>query len=79
MLILENQMNYHGSVHIKNIWIHKGELKIGEPLILNDKAERKMKDNKNTLDHFAPEVKSNPLMLLMPKIAAEQSNSNTKS
>ena len=51
----------HGSLHIKNLWINKYCLKLGEPLIFNEKAERKLRDNKSILDYFAPELKKNAM------------------
>ena len=33
---------YHGSIHIKNLFVSRGVFKIGPPLIFNDKAEKKL-------------------------------------
>jgi hypothetical protein len=39
------------------MFIDRGGIKVGEPLIINDKAHKKMKDSRGTLDFFSPEFK----------------------
>lgn len=54
---INNQIKFHGSLHNKNLFLDKGNISLGEPLIVNDKAHKKMKDSRGTLDFFAPEFK----------------------
>jgi hypothetical protein len=35
-------MGYHGSIHVKNVYVADGNLKIGEPLNLSDDAQTKL-------------------------------------
>ena len=56
-------MKFHGSLHNKNLFLDKGNILLGEPLIINDKAHKKMKDSRGTLDFFAPEFKQDAFLI----------------
>ncbi|KAL4433209.1 hypothetical protein ABPG74_010904 [Tetrahymena malaccensis] len=57
MTIIQKQIGYHGSIHIKNVFVHNGNLKIGEPLNLSQNAEVALSQQHQQMDFFAPEYK----------------------
>jgi hypothetical protein len=50
-------MGYHGSIHVKNVFVHNGKLKIGEPLNLSEAAQTQLANDYSQMDYFAPEYK----------------------
>lgn len=57
ILSLETKSHGIGTLHIKNLFMHSNKIYIGEPLLITDKVEKKMRELKNSLDYFAPELK----------------------
>lgn len=55
---VDGQMQYHGSVSLQTLFVHKGSVLLGCPLPLNEKSERLLKENKSESDYFAPELKA---------------------
>ena len=46
-----------GTLHIRNLFMHGNKICIGEPLLVTDKIEKKMRELKNSMDYFSPEIK----------------------
>jgi hypothetical protein len=44
----------HGSLHSKNLYMHEHRIVIGEPLLVTDKIEKKLRELKTTFDFYAP-------------------------
>ena len=49
-------------MHIKNIYVHNNRICIGEPQLITDKSEKKLRELKNTMDYYAPELKENIIL-----------------
>jgi len=41
---------YHGTLHLKNIFVNSGMVKLGDPLFVNEKIEKKMRDLRGVMD-----------------------------
>ena len=56
MRILSRELKTRGigTLHIKNIFMHGNKICIGEPLLVTDKIERKMRELKTSMDYYAP-------------------------
>lgn len=52
----------HGSLHARNIYIHDHRIVIGEPILVTDKIEKKLRELKTTFDYYAPEMKENIIL-----------------
>jgi hypothetical protein len=48
---------------MKNIYLHNNKIVIGEPLLVTDSVEKKIRELKNGMDYFAPELKENILLV----------------
>lgn len=44
----------HGSLHCKTLYVHDHQIVIGEPLLVTDKTEKKLRELKTTFDYYAP-------------------------
>lgn len=51
-----------GFLHIKSLFVHNNRVCIGEPLLITDKTEKKLRELKNSMDYFAPELKENIIL-----------------
>lgn len=56
-------MTFHGSLHLKNIYLNKGNILIGPPYMFSDKAEKLLRETFKKIDYFAPEFKSDAINL----------------
>lgn len=45
------------TLHIKQLYVHNNRILIGEPFLITDKAEKKLRDLKPSMDYYAPEFK----------------------
>lgn len=52
----------HGSLHCKTLYVHDHQIVIGEPLLVTDKTEKKLRELKTTFDYYAPEMKENIIL-----------------
>ncbi len=52
-----------GNLNMKNIYLHNNKIVIGEPLLVTDSVEKKIRELKNGMDYFAPELKENILLV----------------
>ena len=52
----------HGSLHSKTLYMHDHRIVIGEPLLITDKTEKKLRELKTTFDYYAPEMKENIIL-----------------
>jgi serine/threonine protein kinase len=44
----------HGSIHSKILYVHNHRIVLGEPLLVTDKVEKKLRELKTTFDYYAP-------------------------
>ena len=44
------------------LYVHGNRIVIGEPLLVTDKMEKKLRDLKSTFDFYAPEMKENIIL-----------------
>jgi serine/threonine protein kinase len=58
----EEAMRSHGSLHSKILYVHNHRLVLGEPLLVTDKIEKKLRELKTTFDYYAPEMKENIIL-----------------
>ena len=56
------QLRGHGSIHPKMLYVHNHRLVLGEPLLVTDKTEKKLRQLKTTFDFYAPEMKENIIL-----------------
>jgi serine/threonine protein kinase len=58
----EPAMRAHGSLHSKILYVHNHRIVLGEPLLVTDKIEKKLRELKTTFDYYAPEMKENIIL-----------------
>lgn len=44
----------HGALHSKILYVHNHRIVLGEPLLVTDKVEKKLRELKTTFDYYAP-------------------------
>lgn len=55
----ETRIKAHGAIRPWNLYVHNDRIVLGEPLLVTDKVEKKLRELKSTFDFFAPEMKEN--------------------
>lgn len=53
-LISQSGFKSFGNLNIKNIYVHNNKIVIGEPLLITEFVEKKIREMKNGMDYFAP-------------------------
>ena len=53
-LLVRSEFKSFGNLNIKNIYVHNAKISVGEPLLIIDSAEKKIRELKNGVDYFAP-------------------------
>lgn len=48
------ELRGHGAIHSKILYVHNHRLVLGEPLLVTDKVEKKLRELKTTFDYYAP-------------------------
>ncbi len=61
-LLVRSEFKSFGNLNIKNVYVHNARICVGEPLLITDTVEKKIRELKNGVDYFAPELKENILM-----------------
>lgn len=49
----------HTALHIKYIYMDYNMMLLGEPMLISDRSEKKLRELRNSMDYFAPELKEN--------------------
>lgn len=58
----ESQGRGLATLHIKSLYVHNNRIVIGEPQLITDKCEKKLRELKNSMDYYAPEMKENIIL-----------------
>lgn len=53
-LLSQSGFKSFGYLNIKNIFVHNNKLFIGEPILITDSVEKKIRELKNGMDYFSP-------------------------
>ena len=64
MTELTKKLKQHGlsNMHIKLLYVHNNKLVLGEPQLITDKMEKKLRELKSSMDYYAPEMKENIIL-----------------
>ena len=56
MIELTRKFKLHGlsNMHIKQLYVHNNKLVLGEPQLITDKVEKKLRELKSSMDYYAP-------------------------
>ena len=46
-----------GTLHIKSLYVNNNKICIGDPMLITDNAQKKLRNLKNSMDYFAPQFK----------------------
>lgn len=49
----------HTTLHIKYVYMDYNTMLLGEPMLISDRSEKKLRELRNSMDYFAPELKEN--------------------
>jgi hypothetical protein len=44
----------HAALHIKYIYMDYNIMLLGEPMLISDRSEKKLRELRNSMDYFAP-------------------------
>ena len=58
----QESIRSHGAMHSKILYVHNNRIVLGEPLLVTDKIEKKLRELKTTFDYYAPEMKENIIL-----------------